>query len=86
MAEKPDLGKPEGVKAQWHFDIITAPGFVLLELASVVDVLRLANRVCPHPPFTYTYRSLKGGPSSAAAAPAFRPSPLRATRAPTICS
>ncbi|MFD0910523.1 GlxA family transcriptional regulator [Ruegeria arenilitoris] len=61
MAEKPDLGKPDGVKAQWHFDIVTAPGFVLLELASVVDVLRLANRVCPHPPFTYTYRSLKGG-------------------------
>ncbi|NOC92237.1 MULTISPECIES: GlxA family transcriptional regulator [unclassified Ruegeria] len=45
-----------------HFDILVAPGFVLLELASLVEVLRLANRVCPSPPFTFTYRSLKGGP------------------------
>ncbi|WP_298853693.1 GlxA family transcriptional regulator [uncultured Ruegeria sp.] len=45
-----------------HFDILVAPGFVLLELASLVDVLRVANRVCPSPPFTYTYRSLRGGP------------------------
>ena len=48
--------------AQLHFDILVAPGYVLLELASLVEVLRLANRVCPNPPFTYTYRSLKGGP------------------------
>ena len=47
---------------QTHFDILVAPGYVLLELASLVEVLRLANRVCPQPPFTYTYRSLKGGP------------------------
>lgn len=45
-----------------HFDIVVAPGFVLLELASLVEVLRLANRVCPRPPFTYAYRSLRGGP------------------------
>ncbi|WP_050604957.1 GlxA family transcriptional regulator [Ruegeria sp. 6PALISEP08] len=45
----------------WQFDIIVAPGFVLLELASLVDVLRVANRVCASPPFTYTYRSLRGG-------------------------
>lgn len=44
-----------------HFDVLVAPGFVLLELASLVDVLRLANRVCPTPPFTYSYRSLHGG-------------------------
>ncbi|NOD65193.1 MULTISPECIES: GlxA family transcriptional regulator [unclassified Ruegeria] len=44
-----------------HFDILVAPGFVLLELASLVDVLRVANRVCASPPFTYTYRSLRGG-------------------------
>ena len=37
---------------QHHFDILVAPGYVLLELASLVEVLRLANRVCPHPPFT----------------------------------
>ncbi|WP_209509679.1 GlxA family transcriptional regulator [Ruegeria sp. HKCCE4150] len=44
-----------------HFDILVAPGFVLLELASLVDVLRVANRVCASPPFTYSYRSLRGG-------------------------
>lgn len=49
---------------QQHFDILVAPGFVLLELASLVEVLRLANRVCPKPPFTFAYRSLKGGPIS----------------------
>ncbi len=56
--------KPERRKErdQQHFDILVAPGFVLLELASLVDVLRLANRVCAHPPFTFTYRSRKGGP------------------------
>ncbi|MCE8512559.1 helix-turn-helix domain-containing protein [Ruegeria pomeroyi] len=46
---------------QTQFDIIVAPGFVLTELAALVDVLRIANRVCPHPPFAYTYRSLRGG-------------------------
>ncbi|WP_209504954.1 MULTISPECIES: helix-turn-helix domain-containing protein [unclassified Ruegeria] len=49
---------------QQHFDILVAPGFVLLELASLVEVLRLANRVCPKPPFTFAYRSLRGGPIS----------------------
>lgn len=60
---------------QKHFDILVAPGYVLLELASLVEVLRLANRVCPHPPFTYTYRSIKGGPieSSSAATVATEP-------------
>ncbi|MDA7966469.1 helix-turn-helix domain-containing protein [Ruegeria sp.] len=47
---------------QKHFDILVAPGYVLLELASLVEVLRLANRVCPTPPFTYSYRSIRGGP------------------------
>lgn len=49
-------------KNTWHFDVLVAPGFVLLELASLVDVLRVANRVCATPPFRYTYRSLRGGP------------------------
>jgi len=53
---------PRQAPAQHHFDIVVAPGFVLLELASLVDVLRVANRVCPSPRFTYTYRSLHGGP------------------------
>ncbi|WP_170345618.1 GlxA family transcriptional regulator [Ruegeria atlantica] len=60
MAAKPTSDAPK--QAIRHFDILVAPGFVLLELASLVEVLRLANRVCPSPPFTFTYRSLKGGP------------------------
>ncbi|WP_170383996.1 GlxA family transcriptional regulator [Ruegeria atlantica] len=60
------MPKPPDTSTQrpQHFDILVAPGYVLLELASLVDVLRLANRVCPTPPFTYSYRSLKGGPIS----------------------
>ncbi|WP_164660814.1 GlxA family transcriptional regulator [Tropicibacter sp. Alg240-R139] len=50
----------EGIR-QWQFDIIVANGFVLTELAGVIDVIRLANRVCPTPPFAWTYRSLSGG-------------------------
>ncbi|NOD32401.1 helix-turn-helix domain-containing protein [Ruegeria sp. HKCCD6228] len=60
MAAKSTSDAPK--QAIRHFDILVAPGFVLLELASLVEVLRLANRVCPSPPFTFTYRSLKGGP------------------------
>ena len=58
------MGTPADASTQTpqHFDILVAQGFVLLELASLVEVLRLANRVCPTPPFTYGYRSLKGGP------------------------
>ncbi|NOC47293.1 MULTISPECIES: GlxA family transcriptional regulator [unclassified Ruegeria] len=60
MAAKSTSDAPK--QAIRHFDILVAPGFVLLELASLVEVLRLANRVCPSPPFSFTYRSLKGGP------------------------
>lgn len=58
---KSNLHLVAGSDRQWQFDIVVAGGFVLTELAGVVDVLRLANRVCPQPPFSYTYRSLKGG-------------------------
>ncbi|NVO57600.1 helix-turn-helix domain-containing protein [Rhodobacteraceae bacterium B1Z28] len=61
MDPKTHISGPENGNVVWHFDILVAPGFVLLELASLVDVLRVANRVCPTPPFTYTYRSLRGG-------------------------
>ena len=54
-----DIG---GSNTQRHFDIFVAPGFVLLELASLVEVVRLANRVYPFPPFTFSFCSLKGGP------------------------
>lgn len=43
-------------------DIIVADGFVLTELAGVVDTLRLANRVSALPVFKWNYRSANGGP------------------------
>lgn len=45
----------------WTFDIAVADGFVLTELAGVVDVLRLANRVCARPVFSWRYLSVDGG-------------------------
>ncbi|GAA6209251.1 GlxA family transcriptional regulator [Cognatishimia sp. WU-CL00825] len=45
----------------WHIDIIVADGFVLTEMAAVVDTLRIANRVSALPPFGWTYRSKDGG-------------------------
>lgn len=48
-------------RAEWQFDILLADGFVLTELAAIADVLTIANRVCPDEPFSWTYRSLKGG-------------------------
>lgn len=43
------------------FDIIVADGFVLTELAGVVDVLRLANRISTKEVFRWNYLSLRGG-------------------------
>ncbi|MEQ9693074.1 helix-turn-helix domain-containing protein [Shimia sp. SDUM112013] len=48
-------GRPVG------FDILIADDFVLSELASVVDVLMIANRVTVTPRFQWTFRSLYGG-------------------------
>ncbi|MBE1285232.1 MAG: helix-turn-helix domain-containing protein [Rhodobacteraceae bacterium] len=45
----------------WSFDIIVADGFVLTELAAITDLLRIANRTVAQPPFTWAYRSAKGG-------------------------
>lgn len=45
----------------WQIDIIVADGFVLLEVAAIVDALRIANRIAAQPPFVWTYRSAKGG-------------------------
>lgn len=44
-----------------HFDVIVADGYVLTELAGVVDVLRLCNRINTRPVFSWTYRSVSGG-------------------------
>lgn len=46
---------------QWHVDVLVADGFVLTEVAGVVDAIRIANRVSAYPPFSWTYRSAKGG-------------------------
>jgi transcriptional regulator GlxA family with amidase domain len=62
MSETPSPAPTTRPTSPVHFDILVAPGFVLLELASLVDVLRISNRVSATPPFTYTYRSLRGGP------------------------
>ncbi|MEJ6404100.1 GlxA family transcriptional regulator [Yoonia sp. 2307UL14-13] len=45
-----------------RFDIAVAHGFVLTELAGVVDVLRLANRISAQPVFDWRYVSISGGP------------------------
>ncbi|WP_435139635.1 GlxA family transcriptional regulator [Pseudopelagicola sp. nBUS_19] len=47
-------------KVCW-FDILLADDFVLTELAGIVDVLMIANRVSVRPVFGWTYRSLSGG-------------------------
>jgi len=44
-----------------QIDIIVADGFVLLEVAAIVDALRIANRIVVQPQFAWTYRSDKGG-------------------------
>lgn len=54
-------GKAGDVASRWHFDIILSDGFVLVELAAIVELLRIANRTLATPPFTWTYRSAEGG-------------------------
>ena len=44
----------------WRFDILLANDFVLTELAGIVDVLMIANRVSVRPVFEWTYRSASG--------------------------
>lgn len=46
---------------QGCFDILVEDGFVLTEMAGIVDVLRIANRVCQQQVFEWTYRSASGG-------------------------
>lgn len=63
------------------FDIFVEDGFILTELAAVVDVLRLANRVSQNQLFDWTYRSVSGGTitSSSDAMVDTQPLPARAT-------
>lgn len=44
-----------------QFDILVAEDYVLTELAGVVDVLMIANRVSVAPLFKWAFRSLSGG-------------------------
>jgi len=43
------------------FDIIVANGFVLTEVAGIVDVLRIANRISTRAVFAWRYMSVGGG-------------------------
>lgn len=45
-----------------HFDILVAPGFVVSELAAIVDALNIANRVTAQNLFSWQFVSRKGGP------------------------
>ena len=45
----------------WHFDILLCDGFVLTELAAVLDPLRIANRSTAQPHYSWTYLSRDGG-------------------------
>ncbi|UWQ93247.1 helix-turn-helix domain-containing protein [Rhodobacteraceae bacterium M382] len=45
----------------WHFDIVVSDGFVLIEVAAITDLLRIANRTMARAPFKWTFRSAKGG-------------------------
>jgi transcriptional regulator GlxA family with amidase domain len=60
MARGPSL-LARDASLKGSFDIMLEDGFVLSELAGVVDVIRLANRVCQNTLFSWTYRSLAGG-------------------------
>lgn len=44
-----------------HFDILVAPGFVVSELAAIVDALNIANRVTAQKRFAWTFVSRQGG-------------------------
>lgn len=60
MARAPSLLARDAPR-NGSFDILIEDGFVLSELAGVVDVLRIANRVSQNSIFSWTYRSTTGG-------------------------
>ena len=49
------------VETTISFDVIVASGFVLTEMAGVVDVLRLANRITKRDVFAWRFLSADGG-------------------------
>ena len=58
------------------FDIFVSDGFVLTELAGVVDVLRLANRISAKPIFQWHYKSVVGGPIASSSAASVDTTPM----------
>ena len=62
------MDRRKTVSNKAHFDIIVTPGFVLTELATCVDVLRIANRLSHNPPFSWAFRSATGGCLSSSSA------------------
>ncbi|NRB21033.1 MAG: helix-turn-helix domain-containing protein [Rhodobacteraceae bacterium] len=60
MASSTNINAPQTPRV-WQIDIIVADGFVLLEVAAIVDALRIANRIAAQPQFAWTYRSARGG-------------------------
>lgn len=75
MARGPSLlARPPSQRGS--FDIIVEDGFVLTEMAGVVDVLRLANRVSQNAVFDWTYRSMTGGLCSSSSAATVQTEPL----------
>lgn len=45
----------------WRVDIAISDGFVLTEVAAIVDVLRIANRLSAAPVFDWSFKSSGGG-------------------------
>ncbi|MEL6641785.1 MAG: helix-turn-helix domain-containing protein [Pseudomonadota bacterium] len=56
-----DLPARSSRGAPIHCDLVVADGFIMTEVAGVVDVLRLANRITQNQVFSWTYRSHAGG-------------------------
>ncbi|MQY41766.1 helix-turn-helix domain-containing protein [Epibacterium sp. SM1969] len=45
----------------WHFDIVLCDGFVLTELAAIIDTLRISNRTVAPASFSWSFHSEGGG-------------------------
>ena len=60
MTQAPD--SPSDDQTRWHLDIVVADGFVLSELATITDAIRIANRVAGRALFSWSFHSATGGP------------------------
>lgn len=55
------FGASETAENRVQFDVLVAPDYVLIEVASLVEILSLANRVSVPSKFSWTFRSKTGG-------------------------